>query len=135
MPSELYFKMVYQNASQQCARVWSAIEKIDDAARTVKTQLDNLQAEWKGEAGSTAYDVLFAWYIDLVRLSADLVSLKGRMDQQALAVITEWPQRLAELEDNRNGGYHTRRRQLLAQKAAERRGAAGGRTEFDAEGI
>lgn len=23
MPSELYFKMVYQNASQQCARVWS----------------------------------------------------------------------------------------------------------------
>ena len=103
MPSELYFKMVYQNASQQCARVWSAIEKLDDAARTVKTQLDNLQAEWKGEAGSTAYDVLFAWYIDLVRLSADLVSLKGRMDQQALAVITEWPQRLAELEDNRNG--------------------------------
>lgn len=37
MPSELYFKMVYQNASKQCARVWSAIEKIDDAARTVKT--------------------------------------------------------------------------------------------------
>ena len=71
MPSELYFKMVYQNASKQCARVWSAIEKIDDAARTVKTQLDNLQAEWKGEAGSTAYDVLFAWYIDLVRLSAE----------------------------------------------------------------
>ena len=29
MPSELYFKMVYQNASKQCARVWSAIEKID----------------------------------------------------------------------------------------------------------
>lgn len=45
--------------------------------------------------------MLFAWYIDLVRLSADLVSLKGRMDQQAPAVITEWPQRLAELEDNR----------------------------------
>ena len=67
MPSELYFKMVYQNASKQCACIWSAIEKIDDAARTVKTQLDNLQAEWKGEAGSTAYGVLFAWYIDLVR--------------------------------------------------------------------
>ena len=96
MPSELYFKMVYQNASKQCARVWSAIEKIDDAARTVKTQLDNLQAEWKGEAGSAAYDALFAWYIDLV-------SLKGRMDQQALAVMTEWPQRLAELEADENG--------------------------------
>jgi len=38
-----------------------------------------------------------------VRLSADLVSLKGRMDQQALAVMTEWPQRLAELEADENG--------------------------------
>lgn len=103
MPSELYFKMVYQNASKQCARVWSAIEKIDDAAQTVKTQLDNLQAEWKGEAGSAAYDALFTWYIDLMRLSADLVSLKGRMDQQALAVMTEWPQRLAEMKDDGNG--------------------------------
>ena len=26
MPSELYFKMVYQNVSKQCARVWSAID-------------------------------------------------------------------------------------------------------------
>lgn len=103
MLSEIYFKAVYQNASRQCARVWSAIGKIDDAAQTVKTQLDYLQSEWKGESGSAAYDALFAWYVDLVRLSANLVSIKGRMDQQALDVLTQWPQRLAELEDDENG--------------------------------
>lgn len=95
--AELCYHLIYEKARNKCDCVQRAMGDIDNAARLVKTVLDEVQSEWKGEAGAAAYEALQNWYIEIRRLHVDIEQTKAKMDRQALEVLTEWPQLYGEL--------------------------------------